>query len=722
MSLYRLSLVRAGVPASSAETAQLLAVDGTPIAIVDQAPPLLARMTVANLRQLGGDNTAPHPEVIARAGVLFATADLDGLSPEAYCEMQARSAGIPVRVVRHSLSDIREICAHVGERVAAECPPGAGGDVEPGRIAAVWARRGDILAVVAPSNNPGTHVQWLQGLALGYRLVIRPGTRDPFTPARLVAALLAAGVEPSYLSLLPGGHATGDALIGAADLSLVFGGDEAVGAYAGDRTVILRGPGRSKLLQLGELTDEALETICTSVGYDAGMRCTNASAVFTEGDPRTVGEAIAERLAALVPGKPMSPEAQLPVLPIDRAAALRAHLESRLAGAVDVAAPRYPDGPVADLGDGSAALRPAVLVADRSDHPGGRIELPFPCVWVLPWDRTEGFGPLSHTLVLTILGGDHKLAAEALHEPTIRTVLLGPLPTFSSSPTSPHDGYLGHELMEARGYGVAAVARRHPVTRLRHPRTTTLGGRRPVMSRTIVVTGGGTGIGRAVASAFLADGGDRVVITGRRAQVLEEAAEKLGGDVVPMVCDVTDIEQVEALRDQLSDGVDVLVNNAGGTASFQYPAADDLRTMAEYWQANLNANLMSAVLITTALEKLFSSGGAVVNIGSFATDRAQGAYGAAKAALASWNIFLARRLGPRGITANVVSPGFIGDTEFFGGRIAPEFVQARVAETMLGRVGEPDDVAGVVQFLASPAARHITGTVVHVNGGALTTR
>jgi acyl-CoA reductase-like NAD-dependent aldehyde dehydrogenase len=273
----------------------------------------------------------------------------------------------------------------------------------------------------------------------------------------LIAALLDAGVEPSYLSLLPGGHATADTLVRSADLSVVFGSDEAIKRYADNRSVIPRGPGRSKLLHTGELTDWALDTICNSVGYDAGMRCTNATAVFTDADPSEVGEAVAARLAALTPAPPLSLEAQLPVMSTNNAIALRAHLESRCAGAVDVAAAHYPDGVLTDLGDGSAALRPAVLVCDRSDHPGAGIELPFPCVWILPWERRQGFAPLRNTLALTILSDDRTLAEEALREPSIRKVLLGALPTFSAGTTSPHDGYLGQDLMEARGYGMASA-------------------------------------------------------------------------------------------------------------------------------------------------------------------------------------------------------------------------------------------------------------------------
>lgn len=241
------------------------------------------------------------------------------------------------------------------------------------------------------------------------------------------------------------------------------------------------------------------------------------------------------------------------------------------------------------------------------------------------------------------------------------------------------------------------------------------------MSRTIVVTGGGVGIGRAIAAAFAADG-DRVVITGRREDVLKDTAQKLGDGVVPVVCDATDPDQIPKLREQLPEVVDVLVNNVGGTANLHPDLSGDLRSVAAHWKANLDSNLLSAVLTTTALEPRFPSGGAVIHIGSFATDRGQGSYGAAKAALASWNLHIARRLGARGVTSNVVSPGYIADTEFFGDHLTPEFHQARTAETMLGRAGVPDDVAGVVHFLASPGARHITAQVLHVNGGALTTR
>ncbi len=145
--------------------------------------------------------------------------------------------------------------------------------------------------------------------------------------------------------------------------------------------------------------------------------------------------------------------------------------------------------------------------------------------------------------------------------------------------------------------------------------------------------------------------------------------------------------------------------------------------MAAGWRANLDANVLTAVLVSTALADRLAPGGTVVQIGSIAADRGlAGSYGAAKAALARWNIDLASRLGPRDITANVVSCGYIEDTEFFAGTLSEQRRAFLVEESMVKRPGRPDDVADVIEFLASPAARHVTGQVLNVNGGSRPTR
>jgi 3-oxoacyl-[acyl-carrier protein] reductase len=234
--------------------------------------------------------------------------------------------------------------------------------------------------------------------------------------------------------------------------------------------------------------------------------------------------------------------------------------------------------------------------------------------------------------------------------------------------------------------------------------------------RTIVVTGAATGIGRATAERFRADG-DEVVITGRRADVLAKTAADLGARGV--VCDATDPAQLEQLIQELPEQVDVLVNNAGGNTDFGRPDGD-LEQLKANWLANLEANLISAVLTTTALAPRLTT--AVVHLGSIAGARGPGSYGASKAALSMWNADIAAELGPRGITSNVVAPGFTADTEFFQGRLTDERRETLLQATLTKREGQVGDIAATIHFLASPAARHLTGQVLHVNGGALITR
>jgi 3-oxoacyl-[acyl-carrier protein] reductase len=237
--------------------------------------------------------------------------------------------------------------------------------------------------------------------------------------------------------------------------------------------------------------------------------------------------------------------------------------------------------------------------------------------------------------------------------------------------------------------------------------------------RNVVITGGGTGIGKAIAAAF-AQEGNGVTITGRRPDVLATAAAEIGGSVTAVGFDAADPAQVERALPALPATVGVLVNAAGGNTDIGAPEPTTLAELAAAWRANLESNVLSAVLITAALRPRLARGGAVISFSSIAAHRqGAGSYAAAKAAIEAWNMTLAHDLGADQITANVVAPGFIDHTEFFRGRMTDERRQTLIAQTATGRGGTPADIASTVLFLASPGARHITGQVIHVNGGAL---
>lgn len=237
------------------------------------------------------------------------------------------------------------------------------------------------------------------------------------------------------------------------------------------------------------------------------------------------------------------------------------------------------------------------------------------------------------------------------------------------------------------------------------------------MSRTVVVSGGGTGIGRAVAATF-AGHGDRVVLVGRREAPLRAAVAALGAPATWVTADLGTPEGAARVAGAV-DRVDVIVAGAGGTSA---AVPTDLAAIAREWRADFDQNVLTAVLLVAALRPKLAAPGRVIGIGSIGAQLGSGysgSYGAAKAALHAWIYWLAAELGPTGTTANLVLPGYVPDTEFFGERMTPDFHRVRVERTLVGRAGTPADVAATVSFLASPEAAFVTGQLVGVNGGTV---
>jgi NAD(P)-dependent dehydrogenase (short-subunit alcohol dehydrogenase family) len=250
-----------------------------------------------------------------------------------------------------------------------------------------------------------------------------------------------------------------------------------------------------------------------------------------------------------------------------------------------------------------------------------------------------------------------------------------------------------------------------------------------VKGKTAVVTGGSRGIGLMIARAYV-EAGARVYISSRKAEVCEQVAEELSrtGECVALPADLSGEEECRRLAAAVADRerqLHILVNNAGATwgAPLQeFPASA--------WDKVLDLNLKAPFFLTRALLPLLEAAATpddparVINVGSidgltvptFPTY----AYAASKAGLHHLTRVLARELGPSGITVNAVAPGpfeskMMAQTlRDFGDQIA--------AASPLGRIGRPDDMAGVALYLAGRAGAYVTGAVIPVDGGIATTR
>jgi NAD(P)-dependent dehydrogenase (short-subunit alcohol dehydrogenase family) len=250
-----------------------------------------------------------------------------------------------------------------------------------------------------------------------------------------------------------------------------------------------------------------------------------------------------------------------------------------------------------------------------------------------------------------------------------------------------------------------------------------------VKGKTAVVTGGSRGIGLMIARAYV-EAGARVYISSRKAEVCEQVAEELSrtGDCVAVPADLSGEQECRRLAAAVADRerqLHILVNNAGatwGAPLAEYPAPA--------WDKVLDLNLKAPFLLTRALLPLLEAAATpddparVINVGSidgltvptFPTY----AYAASKAGLHHLTRVLARELGPSGITVNAVAPGPFESKMM--AQTLREFGDQIAAASPLGRIGRPDDMAGVALFLAGRAGAYVTGAVIPVDGGIATTR
>src|SRR3954469_11097314 len=237
-------------------------------------------------------------------------------------------------------------------------------------------------------------------------------------------------------------------------------------------------------------------------------------------------------------------------------------------------------------------------------------------------------------------------------------------------------------------------------------------------SKTAIVSGASTGIGRAIAKALALEG-VRVVAVARRKDLLETLAQEVhaaGGVVIPVTQDIMQEDAAKKLASAAMaelGHVDILVNNAGGSRPLPVDAPDSA------WDEAIALNFTSYRKIAHALlpQMIERNWGRIINITGKSEPEGLNAAFAAKAAVHAWAKGLSREIGEHGITVNCIPPGRIM-SEQIRRNYAPDYRERFAEEEIpVGYWGEPEDLAALAVFLASPVARYITGTVIPVDGG-----
>lgn len=237
---------------------------------------------------------------------------------------------------------------------------------------------------------------------------------------------------------------------------------------------------------------------------------------------------------------------------------------------------------------------------------------------------------------------------------------------------------------------------------------------------TALITGGGRGIGRCIALQ-LSQAGVKVVVTGRTESTLAGTVaeiEALGGEAYAVAGSVADPADAQRMVDASLERfgrIDLLVNNAGVTRDSLL-----LRLSQENWQEVLDINLTGTFNMTKSVARpmVKQKGGRIINITSIigvVGNAGQSNYAASKAGIIGFTKSIARELASRNITVNAIAPGYI-ETDMTA-ELSGELKEAMTKQIPVQRIGQPEDVAGVVLFLASPGAGYITGQVICVDGG-----
>ncbi|MEX1040706.1 MAG: aldehyde dehydrogenase family protein [Pirellulaceae bacterium] len=410
-------------------------------------------------------------EKLVVAADLFQSADLptgDGKqTPEQFVHAQSASTGLPEHMCRANMEKNAFVLKNM-DRILDSLTRGLDLDIlargygkEDRGIYISYQAQTPVLGAVLPSNSPGVHTLWLPAIALQMGLVLKPGGKEPWTPYRIFAAMVEAGLPAESFGLYPGaGSDVGNALLSSCDRSMVFGGEQTIAQYAGNPRVQPHGPGFSKILLGDDVVDDwerYLDLMVKSVFANSGRSCINASGIWASRHTKEIAQAIAERIGPTEVKDPTDTECSLAAFTMPgMAPAVWGMIESDLAeeGVTDYTA-SYGERLVQM--ERCDYLKPMVVHASSPEKQVAKKEYMFPFVSVVECPQDQMIRNIGPTLVCSAITADENFARQLTQATHVDRLNIGPIPTVQLDWLQPHEGNIIEFLFRSRAYQTAPL-------------------------------------------------------------------------------------------------------------------------------------------------------------------------------------------------------------------------------------------------------------------------
>lgn len=471
--MLNIPVLRWGQPYESLEVAEICHFHtGEPIARLGQANGgLLQRDMRRAQRARDALRQIPFDDLIrmcAQAGDLYESGTLpmgDGTqTADQFVHQQSATTGLPEHMCRANmaknafvLGNMRQILDCLTRGLPPEILARGWGQEDRGVIVSYQAQS-PVLGAVLPSNSPGVHTLWVPAIPLQMGLVLKPGSQEPWTPYRLVAAFIEAGIPCQVFGLYPGGHDVGGALLSSCARAMIFGSAQTIEQYQGNPRVQVHGPGFSKILLADDVVDQwekYLDVMVESIFINGGRSCINCSGVWASRHTQEIARALAERLGPVEVKPPDDPEAGLAAFTVpEMARGVWGMIESDLAsgGVSDMTAEYGPR--LVDQGT-CAYLRPMIVHCESPDVEVAKKEFMFPFATVVQCSQQQMLGKIGPTLVGTLITENRELIQAAGDAMNIDRLNIGPMPTNRLNWLQPHEGNLTDFLFRSRAYQVS---------------------------------------------------------------------------------------------------------------------------------------------------------------------------------------------------------------------------------------------------------------------------